>query len=323
MVKITKEAKVAILVVVAGAMLIFGLSYLNGRSVLGTNHTFYVYFPSADGLNRGDKVSLRGVDVGTVRAREIVGDGQDAVRIELEIQSQIKVPSDSYLLLTETSPVFGQKLLELHPGTSGQLLEDGATIRDSVGTGLADKLGRTVNPTLDRINNLSDNLIEMTGLINKIMRREDARANVSIQNLEQTLANIAFISNQLKGTVASIQRLSDNANQNFIDHPDFKKMLGNTRQATDSLAATLAEVRGLATETTRLAQDLKQITHNLKQGDGTLGKLLYDEALYANLTATTASLNALLQDMTKHPKRYVHFSVFGRRDKDKKDKEQK
>lgn len=313
MLKLTKEVKVALLVLMAATMAIVGLSYLKGRSLLNTTNTYYVEYANTQGLNRGDRVVLSGVQVGVVQKQELIGEHKDKVRVSFDLDNNIEVPKDSYVILA-TSDLFGSRVLELRLGRNPTLAEDGSTLQDSVSTGLLEKVEGKMDPTLQRINKLTDNLVDITGQLKKIMNREDEQANKTIGHVENTMANLSLLTAELRGTVTRINQLSETANRLMSD-PNLAGTLKNTRQSTDSLAATMAEIKRLTQRTQTLMGELNTLTGNLNSGQGTMGMLMKDPKLYQNLNETTSSLNKLLEDLRQNPKRYVHFSVFGRKAK--------
>ncbi|MBX3102164.1 MAG: MCE family protein [Bacteroidetes bacterium] len=313
--KITKEVKVALLAVTAIVLFIIGLGYLKGRSVFGNRNYYYVHFTHVSGLPTGSKVQLSGTDVGVVQELKLDPKTRK-VTVGFDVNADIELPEDTRVVLT-TTDLFGSKALILLPGQSNKMAAHKAVLKDSIAPELMDKASSYLDPTSRKLNLVLDNLGEITGQINSLMKRDNSRAKQSVDNLEATLANLASLSARLNKSVQQLDMLMAST-QNLVNNPDLKGTLTNIRQSTDSLAATTQDVRQLAVHTQRLVKELQTLSQNLNEGQGTAGKLLKDKELYDNLTKTTASLNSLLEDLKKHPKRYVHFSVFGRKEKSPK-----
>jgi phospholipid/cholesterol/gamma-HCH transport system substrate-binding protein len=313
--KITKEVKVAILAITTITLLVVGLGYLKGRAVFGNRNFYYVHFDQVSGLPTGSKVQLSGTDVGVVQ--EIKLDPQTKrVRVGFDVDGELSLPKDTYVVLT-TTDLFGSKALVLLPGSSTQMAEDKATLQDSIAPELMDKASAFLDPTSRKLNRVLDNLGDITEQLNGLMKQEDHRAKRSLQNVETLLANLAVLSGRLNASAQHLDALLVSG-KDLAANPDLKGSLRNLHTGTDSLAATAHDLRTLANRTEVLMRELNTLTTQLNQGQGTAGKLLKDPVLYDNLSKSTASLNSLLEDLKANPKRYAHFSVFGRKDRKEK-----
>ena len=303
--RLSREAQIGLIVIVAAITLFFGFNYLKGHSIFQRYNSYYAVFENADNLSTSDKVLYRGYKVGQVTdLRFNPKTGQ--VRIEFEVLREIPLPIDSRATITNLD-LLGTKGLWLVPGTSDQLAMDGDTLRDSLATGTIDKTIQELRPVRDKLDQLLAQLNETAAHLNKLIADTGVVPQTvsSIRGLSQTVTTeVPQTATQLRATLQSL----DSTIQAL--RPSLQGTLTSTHRLSDSLAQNLPS----------LLQNLQSATHELdsllahiNQGQGTLGHLAKDPTLYKNLEASAASLQKLLDELRLHPERFVHFSIFGRR----------
>ena len=349
----TKEVKIAITAIIAVVLLFFTINFLKGRSVFKSRNIYYVEFANTAGIVETNVVYANGYPVGSVVSLDFDYKKMNRVIVGIDLNENMKMPRGSRAEL-ETSLMGGVTMnLILGPNPT-DLLQKGDTIKGALHMGLMDKGEELVpdvarmlpkldsilaninalsaNPalaqTLENAGNASANLNKSTILLNQLLQGE-------VAELARTLPAIA---QSLKASGANVQMLTDNLANSSMQ--DVNSMLANLKTVSSDLKNVSGNVSGFTGDLSDLSQNLQHLLNNvnslsasldktigdlnrqLNSKDNTAGMLLNDRQLYDNLNATASSLNAtaqsadsLLTDLKAHPKRYVHFSVFGRKDK--------
>ena len=346
----TKEVKIAITAIVAVVLLFFTINFLKGRNVFKTRNIYYVEFANTAGIVETNVVYANGYPVGSVVSLNFDYKNMNRVIVGIDLNENMKIPKGSRAEL-ETNLMGGVTMnLILGPNPT-DLLAQGDTIKGGLHLGLMDKGEELVpdvarllpkldsilaninalsaNPalsqTIENAGNASANLNKSTILLNQMLQGE-------IGNLAQSLkasgANVqAFTDNLAKINVnSSVQDVNRMLSDLNVVSADLKTISSNVSGFTGDLGELSKNLQHLLTNVNTLSSSLdntiNDLNRQLNSKDNTAGMLLNDRQLYDNLNATASSLNAtaksadsLLTDLKAHPKRYVHFSVFGRKDK--------
>lgn len=303
--RLSREAQIGLIVIVAAVALFFGFNYLKGHSIFQRYNTYYAVFENADNLSTSDKVLYRGYKVGQVTdLRFNPQTGQ--VLVEFEVLREIPLPIDSRATIANLD-LLGTKGLWLVPGKAEKLAVDGDTLRDSLATGTIDKTIQELRPVRDKLDQLLAQLNETAAYLNKLIADTGAvpRTISSIRTLSQT------VNNEVPATATHLRTTLQNLDSTIQAlRPALQGTLASTHRLSDSLAQNLPSLlHNLQTA----AHELDSLLAHINQGEGTLGHLARDPSLYKNLDATTVSLRKLLDELRLHPERFVHFSIFGRR----------
>jgi phospholipid/cholesterol/gamma-HCH transport system substrate-binding protein len=308
-VKVSNEVKVAALGIVGLVILYFGVRFLKGVDMFTQTNTFYVVYENIDGLKVSNPVILNGYPVGRVKNILLKqGDGNVRIVVEMEIGKEIQFSEETIALLTDPS-LLGDKAIELKIGAGKRILQEGDTLKGEVNRGLTDQLLEKASPMLNNLGTMLENvnslLVEYKGMGEKVQVTMEnaasftAKANqLNVQQVNQILADFKKISTELA-----------------ILSKDLQPMMAKLNSLTDSLNAvpmgSIAEDLGVT------LQKLQTTLDAINATEGTIGALMNDKRLYEDLDQTLISLDSLLVDFREHPKRYVHFSVFGKKDKKK------
>ncbi len=304
--KLSREVKTGILAICAILLFIFGYSYLQGTNLLEKNRTFFVKYDNVEGLAKSAPVTINGFVVGKVTDIEFE-DKSGRLVVEFNVENDFDF-SDKSVVRIYSSSIMGGKSLGVFPDYSGAAVKSGDTLPGIIEKGMldavTDRLGpleAKVNTTLSTLDTL---LLSFTEVLNPRSR----------ENLEQTIANFNktssnFISisknmdeildgnkEKLSSTISNL----DTTSKNFAKLSDSLAQI-NTGEMVREMEETISKLNGIMT--------------SIDNGEGTVGKLLKDDKMYDNLEGASKQLEELLQDMKLHPKRYVHFSLFGKRDK--------
>ncbi|MEJ8802885.1 MlaD family protein [Pontibacter sp. H249] len=309
--KISKEVKVALLGIVALVILYFGFMFLKGSDLFSDTRRFYVIYDNVDGLTPSNPVILNGIPVGNVRDMKLLFDKQNKIQVELEVMKELQI-GDSTIAALGNSDLLGSKAITLYLGNNSKKYEGGETLIPYKESSITDIISSKTVPVIDkvdttlaRVNRLLNseakeniqtilaNTSETTAALNDLLR-----ANQS--NINAITANVNALTSSLRQTERHINQLARNMTEitDTLKQAEFNKLISN---------ANLAVV------------DLQSAVNKLNSDQGSIGKLMNDEQLYENMNRSTEALNLLLRDIQAYPKRYVNFSVFGRKDKYKID----
>ncbi|MRS63505.1 MlaD family protein [Larkinella terrae] len=307
--KISKEAKVGILAVVALAMLYFGFNYLKGSDIFSRSNKYVVVYDNVDGLTASNPVQLNGLSVGRVDRIDILQQQGNQLLVTLDVDKRIEVGQGSKAILADAG-VLGGKVIILQINQSGKPLGVGDTLLSGKEGGITALLKDKALPVLNNVDSLTTNL-------NRIVKQFDRTGLILNKTLEGAQATTGALNQTIGENREGIKRLMTNLGNLSASlaetEKEIKPLLTKAGTFADSLNA-LKLSQTLAT-VNRSISTLQQMLADVNSGKGTLGKLKGDEALYKNVNSATASLDKLLTDFREHPKRYVHFSLFGKKEK--------
>ena len=283
---ITKEVRIGIAGIIALCVLIYGINWLKGIHMFQPSSYFYAKFQNVNGLTKSSPVFADGVRVGIVRDiyYDYVNPGN--VIVEVELDTELRIPKGSSAELV--SELMGGVRMNI-------LLANNPREKYAVGDTIPGKLMPKVQEMLPKLDSI---LISLNNILG------DKSIPATLHSMETTTANLAVVSSQMKGLMSKdIPQLTGKLNtigDNFI------AISGNLKEI--DYAATFKKID-------ETLANVKILTEKLNSKDNTLGLLFNDPSLYNNLNATTENAASLLEDLKAHPKRYVHFSLFGKKDK--------
>ena len=304
-----REVKIGIFAVLMLVCLYWGVNFLKGRDLFNTNNIYYATYDQVNGIQSSSAIKIKGFKVGAVS--DIIYDPERSSKIvlELTIKSKFKIPVNSEARVYSDG-IMGGKAIEIELGDSGEYLDNRDTIRAVMDKDFLEVAGSEFEFLKQRANELVNEITATLRALNTLLTENSANVNATMANLASISGSLDEVvgaeSQNLQGIISNMNALSatlkDNASR--IDH-----ILANVDGFTDSLRrsnipATMDNLNG------SLAQ-LDEALKKVNDGDGTLGKLVNDPALYDSLTSASGNLSRLLEDLKAHPGRYIHISVFG------------
>ena len=296
----TKEVKIALVAVAGIIILFFGMQFLKGLTIFSTDDSYYARFNDVSGLSASSPVYANGYRVGVVQRIEYDYSRPDNIVAVIGLDNQLSLPKGTRAEIS--SDLLGNVKLELIFGPNPiDLMAKGDTIEGGTASGL---MGRAAQ-MIPQIEVMLPKLDSILASLNALM--QDPAIKNSLHNVDDITANLSTTSKELNALSAQLnhQMPSMLAKTNGI----LTNVEGTTQKLNDiDLVATMQKVD-------RAMANVEQTTAKLNSNEGTLGLLMRDPELYNNMNATMQSADSLLMDMKQHPKRYVHFSVFGRKDK--------
>ncbi len=296
----TNEVKIAVVAIVGIVLLFFGLQYLKGLTMFSTDDHYYARFNDVTGMSSASPIYANGYKVGVVESIEYdYADPQNIIAV-ISIDPKLNLPKGTEAEIS--SDLLGNVKLELKLGPNPvDLLERGDTIKGSIQRGMMGKAADMV-PQIEKMLPKLDSILYS---VNQLLS-DPALAN-ALHNVDGITANLNATSRDLQQLTASLNR------QMPVMMAKADGVLENTEGLTKKLndidvAATMSKVD-------KTLANVQQMTDALNSKEGTLGLLMHDPGLYQNLNATMGDADKLLIDLKEHPKRYVHFSIFGKKDK--------
>ena len=279
-------------------ILFFGINYLKGINMFKPESYYYVEFTNVNGLAQSSPVFANGFKIGIVRDIQYNYDKPGHVVVGMEIDQNMRIPAGSKAeLVTEMLGTVKMNLLLDY--TSSGFFAPGDTIAGAANEGI---LGAAEKDLLPQIQKMLPKLDSIMGSLNRLL---------SDPALTNTLHNAERITASLDATSKRLNRLMNE------DIPSFTT---NAVQITENLETISNSLKNIDYASTFIKidstlQNVQMLTAKLNRKDNTLGLLMNDSSLYKNLNATSANAASLLKDLKEHPKRYVHFSLFGKKDK--------
>lgn len=304
----TKEVKIALTAIVAVVLLFIGINFLKGVNVFQPTNSYYVKFADISGLMTSNPVYANGYPVGTVRSIDYNYDEPGKILVCIELNDAMRVPAGTKAELT--TELMGGVTMTLNLGPNpAQVLAQGDTIEGGIHQGAMSEVERMVPVIAQMLPKLDSILANLNRL-------------TADPALQQTLHNAADISSSLKASSEQLNvllsrdvpQLTDRLNAIGKNAEVFSRNLADIdlKATMDSVDATLNSVRQFSD---RLGNVTTTLDTKLSGRDNTLGLLINDRQLYDNLNSAVKSGDSLLIDLREHPKRYVHFSIFGKKDK--------
>jgi len=312
--KISNETKIGILTVVGLAILILGFSYLKGNDVFSSSNKFYAIYRNVEGLTLSKPILVNGFQIGHVSNMTLQTESGFTI-VEFKVDPKYPIPANTLARL-ESTDLLGSKAIIFELGNSRELAENKDTLRADIQGSLAQSL----QPVQRKAEILMDKVDSSLAAINKILNPEFQR------NVDRSFLSIANSLQTLEGTTKKIDRLVG-AQSGHIDAimSNAEALTVSLRASTGRLNTTTANFERLSTDlansnikgtldnANKAMGDLQATVAKINSGQGSLGLLLNDNSMYNNLNSASANLNNLFIDLKAHPKRYVSFSVFGRK----------
>lgn len=295
-----KEVKAGIFVVLMIGALWAGIRFLKGFDIFSRNTVYYAVYDAVDGLSHAAPVLIQGVKVGTVTGIGLNPERSDKVVLQLTVKRQYHLPKDSEARIFSNS-LMGSKAVGIELGHSGEVLGKGDTIRSGVTRDLMDVAGSELDFFKGKLSIITADLSRTMGNLNSIMER-------NANGIDGTIAHLDALSGRLNGL------LEPGKGDLARSLKSVSVFLAGLERSTPRLERTLASLEKTsgdiaAADLRKTLDELGLILARIERGEGTLGRLSADPALYESLDAAARDLSVLLKDVEHYPGRYI--SVFG------------
>lgn len=298
--KLTKEIKIALVAIVGILIMYFGINFLKGMNLFSTNNAYYMTFDDIQGLGASTPIYADGYKVGTVDGMEYDYKENGPIKVKVDIVKDLRIPQGSKAEIVKD--LMGNLQVNLLLANNPrERVEPGGVIPGAVNGGMMDKAANLI-PVVEKMLPKLDSILTS---VNALLA--DPALAASLHNVETITSNLTVSTRELNTLMAGLNKqvpgMIGKANG----------VLDNTNRLTANLASL--DVQGTLNKVNQTLESAHQFTEKLNSNQGSLGLLMNDTKLYDNLTSTMSHADSLVIDLKAHPKRYVHFSVFGRKDK--------
>lgn len=292
-----KEIKTGLFAVIVLAVALFMIEFLKGKDIFSRNNTYYIIYPSVEGLSVSTGVTVGGYAAGIVS--DIVYNRQTMdYTVSASISREFDIPKDSYIEVY-SSDILGTRKLRVRMGTSSVMASSGDTLRGCVEadmlssvTGSLDSLMRSIGTTVESVNLILD---------------EENRAEVRqlLKRLNSTAGNLDRVSAMLQSKSPDIETLLSNLSSISTTLDSAATAINGTAANAEAITASLKEA-----DLTGMTDSIRSLAGRLQDPDGSIGKLMSSDSLYNALTALSNDLDSLVNNIRKDPKKYIKISIF-------------
>ncbi len=305
---LSRELKTAFFIIGCILVFIFGFSYLKGSSLLSKEKVVHALYDDVEGLVVGANVTISGMNVGKVRTIDF-DENYDKIKVTFTLRDDLVFSNQSVAQLYEAGLIGGKAIAILPQYDSPvESVADHDVLPSEIKPGLTELVNQQIAPLQDKIEGLLTSADSLFAGVSNVMNYETQN------NIKATLEGLAASVNNINALSSSVNSILE------ANEKGFASTLNNLDNATQNLTQLTDSLNQMPLVSTvknfeATSAQLKKIIEGLESGEGSAGQLLNDKVLYDNLVTSSESLDALLTDLKEHPKRYVHFSIFGRKEK--------
>ena len=305
--KLSRELKTGILAVVFLVLAFFGLNYLKGSNLLDNERVFYAKYPHVGGLAVSAPVSINGLDVGKVLDIQLQGQRGELL-VKFSVSTDFKFSNKSVAKIFSGDLIGGRSLAILPDFGEAPPAKSGDTLVGELEKGMLESVSDRLLPIEQKVNFTLEQLDSILIGFNNVIDADGQQA------LKETLQKLNSTAGSFRSASAELSdMLSDNREKLDRTFTNLDKTAENAAALSDSLSKL--EINKMVSSLQATIDNVNDIMLAIENGEGSVGKLLNDNELYDNLAGASGQLEQLLEDMKLNPKRYVHFSLFGRRAK--------
>ena len=306
--KISREVKTGILAITGIVLFIFGFSYLKGNNLLENSITVYAKYDNVEGLKPSTPVTINGYAVGKVLDIYFEDENSGTLIVKMDIDTGFKFSKNSKAELFQNGFIGGKEVQILPAYDNAENVKSGDYLQSTIKEGMMELVNERLTPLQEKIEKvMSETDTLLVGFNNAFDAKAQADLRTSIAGLNTTVASF-------NATAKSLNSLIDN-NKSKLDNTltNFETTSGNLTTMTNKLAQV--DIVKTVEDLQATIKKFDNLMASVESGEGSIGKLLKDDKLYNNLEGASKQMEELLEDMKLNPKRYVHFSLFGKKPK--------
>lgn len=306
----SKELKTGFVLLVVIISFLWGFNFLKGHDLLnGKAREFKVEYSKIGGLNKASFVTLNGLKVGQVKKIEFntTKEKRGELIVTFAVENDFEFSKKSVVKIYSPNPLSPSNLAII-PNYDGDVAVSGDTLKGEMEESLFTSIGERLDPLQSKIERVIVDADTLFSNLNKILNEK------TINGITSSVANLSLTIKELRKTVTSVNSL-------VVDNQDnLKATLENTKSITSNLnsfsdSLSTIDFKTIITKAENAVDNFNELAKKINSSDGSIGKLINDDQLYQNVEAATKELEQLLRDLKTNPKRYVHFSLFGKKGK--------
>ena len=302
----SREVKTAILILGCILIFIFGFSYLKGTSLLNKDKIVHALYDDIEGLVVGANITISGLNVGRVKEIDF-DENYDKIKVTFSLRDDLSFSNKSVAQLYEAGLIGGKAIAILPIYDPSNIIKNQDVLPSDIKPGLTELVNQQIAPLQDKIEGLLTSADSLFAGVSNVMNFETQNnLKLALKGLSSTISNINDLSSSMNRIVETNEKGLNKTLNNLGD------VTSNLSQLTDSLNQMPLNATVKNFEST--SSKLRSIIDRLDSGQGSAGMILKDKALYDNLVNSSEALDALLRDLKENPKRYVHFSIFGKKE---------
>jgi len=302
----SKEIKTALLILSGIVIFIFGFNYLKGSSLLDNEINVHTLYADVEGLVVGANVTINGLNVGKVKKIDF-DENFEKIKVSFSLRSDLTFSNQSIAQLYEAGLIGGKAIAILPDYSAARPVQDDDVLPSTIKPGLTELVNQQIAPLQNKLEGLltsADSLF--AGVSNVLNYNTQNNLKLALEGVTQSIDNVNKLSNSLSRVVNSNEKV-------------FNSTLSHLEHTTNNLAILSDSLKQMPLASTvqhleKTTAQIQQLVEKMEKGEGSLGKLLNEETLYNKLLYSAEALEALLVDLKSHPKRYVHFSIFGKKE---------
>lgn len=300
------EIKTGILVVIGIGLFIFGFSYLKSNDIFVSDRTFYAVYEDVEGVVNGTPVTVNGFPVGNIQ--DISFFKNNSLLVKFRVENDIKFSINSIAQIYETGLIGGKALAIIPANDNSRVAVYNDTLSSSVAPGLTELVNEKLTPLQENIESMIVNANKVLDKVNSIFD-DPTRANLrtSVSDFSETIRDLKETSVMIKSVMKSNKLSIDQTISNVLDISKDLSEISKTINQSE-LSTTMKNFKNSS-------EGLSRVLNNINDGNGTISKLIDNDSLFQNLNDASKSIDLLIEDIRLNPKRYIHFSVFGKKNK--------
>ena len=314
--KISKEAKVGLLALVSGVILYTGFNYLKGVEMFRSSSTYWAIYDKISGLKVSNEVFVNGLVVGRVNSIEFHQAEENKMLVGIDVDSDILLNNKTEAVLTDADILgMGGKIIDIKIKKGSKTIEGGDTLISKTPSAMTEIIAEKAMPLFTQADTM---ILVLNNMLRKYSKMSE-KIELGIESATRTSDNLNLLIAQNKSKMNSLMVDLNEVSSSLVKS---QKKLNPLLDKMDTFADSLnsLEMGALVKDTRKTLSGVQKSIDAINKAEGTLGKLLKEDSIYLHADQTTKDLDSLLVDFKKNPKRYVHFSLFGKKDKTKKKK---
>mgnify|MGYP001945163823 CR=1 FL=1 len=304
--------------IVAIALLLFGIQFLKGINAFSSNRTFFAAYDNIQGLVPGSGINYKGNKIGVVQDN-ILDENKNWITVLNISESQLEFPVDSKAKLETT--VLGESSIQIILGESDNLLQDKDTIDADYKFGITELATQKIVPIETKVNVLLNKLNKSLASIDTVLGTDGENLRRMMYSLRQTVttlnSTVQDVDNVVKGSSSDIKKTLENiasiTNNIKLSNEKITNLISNFSDISDSLQG--ADIAGTVMQTKAALAEVTKMMEEINNGNGTAHQLIYSDELVNNVNSMLEETERLVNNIKMHPKRYLQFAVFGGKDK--------
>ena len=308
-----QKVKVALMCIAAIIIFYAGANFLKGSELFSNKTYYYAVFENSNRMQVGNPVYVNGYKIGKVTQMHLQPDTAIKICVEILVTEDLSIPKDSQFEVA-SKDLLGGTVINLIMGVSSQYAKSGDTLSCYIASQLTDG----IEDMKSKLNNILCSVDTIGISLKDVLANEGGAESLkaTLNNIELVTAHLNSILGGNKDKIGKLVTELEVFGKTLEEaSPKLSNIVDNFDKIADSVAkADVARVIVNANET---IENLNLLVEKINKGEGDIGQLVNNDSLYRNLEATTANLNNLILDLKNNPNRYVHFSLFGKKDKKK------